>query len=387
MGNCVLAKCITDKMEKTDKPQGIQLNFFLMYDGLRHWLTFLLRKWWIICLVAFVGGILGILYAYLQKPKYQSRLTFALEENDAGLGGALGLAAEFGFSIGGSKNIFEGDNILSLLTSRRIVERVLLSPDTVNGKPMTMIEFYRLTKTDTTKETKKLTAAQQRLQSVHYPVNMSRAAFSYLQDSVLLNTYKEFAEDGLLAVSKPDKKLNLYEVSITSLNEKFSKDFTDKLIAEATAFYIELKTQKSRQTLNVLEERVANIKGSLNSAIAGRATLQDANVNTAYQQAQARLQEKQVDITAYGGAYGELFKNLELARYQYLKDIPLLQIIDGADYPMKKIKKGRLLTGLIVAFLFGAATVVFLIVKQLFRSQRLLVPANNSFQQNVLPVE
>jgi len=36
-----------------------------------------------------------------------------------------------------------------------------------------------------------------------------------------------------------------------------------------------------------------------------------------------------------------------MARYQYLKKIPLLQIIDHADYPMKKIRMGRLKTGFI----------------------------------------
>ena len=77
-----------------------------------------------------------------------------------------------------------------------------------------------------------------------------------------------------------------------------------------------------------------------------------------------RLQKKQVDISVYGGAYGELFKNLELARYQYLKDIPLLQVIDEPRYPMKKIKRGRLLTGLMFAIGASLLTAFILVVSR-----------------------
>lgn len=330
---------------------------------------YLLSKWWVFLIVGAIGAGAGILKAWLEKPKYESHLTFALEEGEGGLGGALSLAAEFGFSIGGGSNIFEGDNILSLLTSRRIVERVLLSTDTVNGKAITMADYLKVVSNDSTKknEGEKLSDKELRLSQVSFPVGQPRNTFSYLQDSVLINMYKDFTEGGGLRANRPDKKINLYEISVVSPNERFSKVFTDKLIKEATEFYVELKTKRSRETLDILEKRVAETKGSLNSAIVSRAGLQDANVNPAFQQAQAQLQKKQVDISAYGGAYGELYKNLELARYQYLKDIPLLQIIDEANYPMTRIKSGKLTTGIVYGILFGLVCAVVLLVRRKWR--------------------
>ena len=63
-------------------------------------------------------------------------------------------------------------------------------------------------------------------------------------------------------------------------------------------------------------------------------------------------------------AYAELFKNLEMARFQYLIGIPFMQVIDAADYPMKKNKVSKLKMGLffsflatfILAFLLGVST-------------------------------
>ena len=310
----------------------------------------MLKRWWIIAIAGIIGCTSGYFLAYFEKPKYASHLTFALEDGGSGLGGALSLAAEFGFNLGGSKNLFEGDNILSLLTSRRIVERVLLSVDTLNGQPITMIDYLKKVSTDSTKKEKQLSEKELRLSKISFPAGQPRSGFSYLQDSILMTTYLGFIKGGALKVAKPDKKLNLYEISVTTGNERYSKVFTDKLIKEATDFYIELKTKKSKETLNILESRVAQTKGNLNSAITSRASIQDANVNPAFQQAQAQVQKKQVDIQAYGGAYGELYKNLELARYQYLKDMPLLQIIDAADYPMERIKRGKMITGIIFGF-------------------------------------
>ena len=365
-----------DVTDSNSSKTGFKLQHII--DNVKKWFFVLLRKWWLIAIIGFLGGLLGFYSAYSERPKYQSRLSFALEDGEGGMSGALNLAAEFGFNIGNSKNIFEGDNIMSLLTSRRIIERVLLSVDTVNGQSMTMATYYKKIAVDTTKKKTSSTPptpSEIRLNSVSFPIGQARSGFSYLQDSVLMNMYKDFATGGSLKVSKPDKRLNLYEVSVTSYNERFSKVFTDKLIKEATSFYVEMKTKKSKETLEILETRVAQTKGSLNSAIGSKAILQDANVNPAFQQAQAQLQTKQVDISAYGGAYQELYKNLELARYQYLKDIPLLQIIDAADYPMMKIKRGKLKTALIfsiisVFLLLFVLTILYIVKVELIKEQK-----------------
>jgi hypothetical protein len=116
-----------------------------------------------------------------------------------------------------------------------------------------------------------------------------------------------------------------------------------------------MRSKKARETLDILEQRVAEMKGRMNTSISEKATIQDANLNPVLSAAQAPAIKSQTNIQTYGAAYAEMFKNLELARYQYLKQIPLMQIIDNADYPMHKIKTGKIKTG----FLFAIFAVAF----------------------------
>jgi hypothetical protein len=268
----------------------------------------------------------------------------------------LSLAAEFGLNLGSSSNIFSGDNILQIISSRRVIESVLLSVDSGRtGKELQTMAQYLI---NIKQKGKKLPKNPKPIDLVNFPVGKPKTDFTYLEDSVLFLIYEKDILANLIA-ARPDKKVGIYEIRFTSIDERFSKIFTEKLLDETTRFYTELRSKKSRQTLEVLENRVSAMRQGVTTSIYGRSNIQDANLNPAFAAATAPLQEKQVDLSAYSGAYAELFKNLELARFQYLQDVPLLQVIDEVQYPLKKIKRGRLLTGILFAFVAGILTLGF----------------------------
>ncbi|HEY5406519.1 MAG TPA: hypothetical protein VIJ92_05520 [Ginsengibacter sp.] len=311
----------------------------ILSRNLGRWLKSLLKIWWLFLLVGFIAGMAGVFYASKQKITYKSRLTFALDDGTGsnGIGNFMSLASQFGLNLGSSSDIFAGDNILDIMKSRRMVESVLLSSDTFNTRPYTLIEYF-LDLMDR--------RANPKINEIHFPPGQPKSNFSYQQDSLLFTVYREFA-NSYIEAQRPDRKLSIYEVNFTSANEKFTKDFTDRLIAETNSFYIEIRTKKAKKTLDILEERAANMKGNLNSSIANRAAIQDVNVNPAFSAAQVPVLKQQTNIQVYSTAYGEMFKNLEIARFQYLNEIPLMQIIDAADYPMQKIRVGKLKTGMV----------------------------------------
>ncbi|MEO9021712.1 MAG: Wzz/FepE/Etk N-terminal domain-containing protein [Ginsengibacter sp.] len=322
-------------------------------------IKFLLKNWWLFLIIGLLAGIAGIFYAASQKPQYKSSLTFALDDDKSGggIGNFLNLASQFGISIGSGKDIFAGDNILEIMKSRRMVERVLLSVDTFNNKPYTFIEYYLKEIVDRQPNSK--------IKNINFPVGQSRNTFTYQQDSLLYKIQQIFSNKYIVA-QRPDRKLSIYEVNVTSPNEKFTKDFTDKIVAETNSFYIEIRTKKAKETLDILEKRAADMKGNLNSSITNKATVQDVNINPAFSEAQVPIQKQQANIQVYGAAYGEMFKNLELARFQYLNEIPLMQIIDRADYPMEKIKTGKLSTAIIFAIFFDLLLLLALWFKEIF---------------------
>lgn len=326
-----------------------------------------------IVMLSFISGLLGILYAFYQKPMYESKLTFALDEGGSSeSGGLAGLAAQFGFGMV-SNDVFGGDNIAEIMRSRRVIERVLLSVDSVNRPKITMADWY-------TEIVRKYVKIKKGQKSIKFPVGVNKLKFNYVQDSALFAMYKDLYLK--LKIDRPDKKLNIFEIKFRSLDEKFTKVFTDKIVKETQDFYTELRTQKSKQTLAVLEGRVEAMKGGLNSSISSKASVQDANLNPAFAQAQVPIQKQQINIQAYGGAYAELYKNMELARYQLLKDVPLFQIIDPADYPMKKVKLGKATTGILFTLITGilCLTAVWLIAY--FKSDLSLLLKSSSEKEN-----
>lgn len=320
------------------------------FDTLLDIIKLLLKRWWIFLIIGALAGLGGYYYAGLQKQSYQSRVTFVLDDaGDNGMSGAFSLAAQFGLNVNSGSSLFSGDNIIEILKSRHIVEKVLLSTDTFNNKPYTLIEYFlQLQK-----------KAPSKSPEIHFPVGQSRSTFSYQQDSVLYGTYLGFATANI-AAQRPDRKLMIFEINVSTPEEKLTKVFSDKLVQEANNFYVEIVSKKAKQTLDVLEMRVAAMKGNLNSSISGRAASQDANLNPALSATQVPVLKQQANIQVYSGAYSELFKNLEMARFQYLNKIPLMQIIDPADYPMKKVKASKLKTAL--SFAVIAELLVALII-------------------------
>jgi hypothetical protein len=318
-----------------------------------------ITKWWLFLIIGIIAAIGGFVYASLQKPVYQSYLSFALDEGGSEGGGmstAMGLAAQFGISLGGAQDVFTGDNILQIMQSRRLIEDVLLSVDTFNNKPYTLIEYYRQNQGD-----KKIKRPE-----IHFYPAQQRSSFTYAQDSVLYNTFLAFKKYYIIA-RRPNKNLNIYELMVSSPNEKFSKIFTDKLIEKTNLFYTDIRSKKAKETLTILEKALPTVKGKLDATITNKASTEDANLNTAFANAQVPLLKEQINTQVYGSAYTELYKNLEMARFQYLKSIPLMQIIDAANYPMKKIQPSKLITMVIFAaigcFIFLILFIIILLIQ------------------------
>lgn len=330
-------------------------------------IKFFLKKWLLFFIVAVVSGIGGFLYATYQKPNFESRLTFSLDAgaNEGALSGAMNLAAQFGLGFGSGQSMFEGDNILEIMKSRRMIEKVLLSVDSFEGKKYSLVQYY-LVKSGLLA----IYRSKPHLKNLDFPPGVSKGSLAYLQDSILNNIYLSFAKEHLSA-TRPDKKLGIYEVKVLTMSEKLSKVFTDRIVEETANFYTEITSKKDKETLEILEQRVASLKGEVTNSIDIRASSQDANVNPAFLKAQTVAIKQQYNMQAYGEAYKEMFKTLEMARYQYLKKIPLLQIIDQADYPMKRIKAGRLKSAIYSCSIALLLTAIFLLALKNYKTKQL----------------
>lgn len=339
-------------------------EIFLKLGG---WWIFVKDKWRIILLAGVIGGALGLAYSVLKKPVYMAKLSFALEDDKSSggaLSGALGLASQFGFDLGGSGGggAFSGDNLLELMKSRSMVDRTLLTTVLINGKSETLAGLYMDFNGlfDKWKD-------EPDLKNVRFLPNANPLKFSRKQDSVLGVFYRDIIKNNLY-VDKVDKKLSIITVNVSSKNEMFSKMFAEILVSTVSNFYVTTKTKRSVQNVEILQRQTDSVRHELNSAITGVALSSDVNPNPnpSLQILRVPSQRRQVDVQANTAILTQLVANLELSKVSLRKETPLIQIIDSPILPLEKEKLGKL-KGVAIGGIMGCFVVVLiLLVRKIF---------------------
>lgn len=291
-------------------------------------------KWKIVLIVSLLGATSGLCFAIFKKPTYIANCTFVLEDAKGGgssLSQISGLASLAGLSLGGDAagGIFEGDNILELYKSRIMIESALLDTCIFDGKKQLLADRLM----DQYKKRRKLKDG--RTEYVSFagdPDNFSRK-----QDSVI-TVLTEFINKKILTVTKPDKKLNIIKVAVTSEDELFSKFFTDKMVENVNNFYTQTKVKKQSRTVHILQHQADSVKVILENSMHGVASAIDAapNANPLMSTLRLSSQKKQIDVQSSSAIYAEVVKNLELEKITLLQQMPLIQIIDKPVLPLAK---------------------------------------------------
>ena len=310
-------------------------------------IAYLWRFKFLIMGVGLLFALGGYFKVKMAKPSYTASLTFALEQG-GGASGLGGLASQFGFSMGGGGEGLGGDNLLSLMKSRRIVQDVLMSPVYVNGDSVLLVNQY--------------IAAQPKLKAKWdslglYPLTVANCC-DPKQDSAIGVVVKAVSEKSL-AVAKVDRKLSFVTVSYTGSDEVFTGAFVELLTAKSTDFYVQTKMSNSNANIAKLERRVDSVSAEMQAAMVGFASAQDQNSFTVQSVAKVSSVQKQMKVTMLTTLYGELVKNLELSKTMMAREEPLITIIDRPHYPLR-VRESKLKSAVIGGFLGVFLTLLFL---------------------------
>ena len=328
----------------------------------RGWITFFLGQWKFFLLAAIIGLVLGALVSIFKKPVYHAETTFVLEESDmGGMGQVSGLASLIGINLGsmsGPSGIFQGENIMELYKSDNMLGKTLLSP--FGDKTLLIDRFIGFNELDKKWESKV------DLASLNFSI--PRENFSVTQDSVVKEISKLIREKHL-SVEKPNRKLSIIYVTVSSKDELFSKVFNESMVENVNTFYFETKTKKTAENLTILQMQADSVRAVLDQNLMEFANIADRIPfpNALVQSATVNSRRKQVDIQAASAVFAEITKNLEIAKVNHRNNSPLIQIIDSPRYPLK-ITKIKLLKGIVFgAFLMVFVAMVFLYFRQLYR--------------------
>lgn len=328
----------------------------------QEWWRYLSSKLIIILIFGILGGILGFFYGNSKKPVYTATTTFVLEDEKGGggLGNLAGLASIAGVDLGtGGGGIFQGDNLLELYKSRKMIEKTLLTEVDYQGKKELLIDRYI-----EINQLREQWGSKGDLLKVNFKTINNR-----LTDS-LINQFVDDINKNYLIVSKLDKKLSIIKVDVKSKDEFFAKNLNDEIVRNVNDFYVKTKTKKSLDNIRILQRQTDSVRAMMNGAIFTAAVVADQTPNlnpTRQVQRLAPVQRSQFSLEINKAALSSLIQNLELSKIALLKETPLIQVVDQPVLPLSKEVVGKIkatIIGVILAVIFGLC---LLIVRRVFK--------------------
>ncbi len=309
-------------------------------ESIKRFFSYLRSQFKLIALFAVIGLILPLIYRAMQKPAYAASTTFILEEKSASGGGLAGLASQVGLdlgSLGSGSSLFTGDNILDIIKSRVIIEKVLLTPISGNaGK--TLADLYL-----------EFSGLGERLPA---PVSFAIPAASIVapahtvyQDSVLYVMYEQIAKKNV-SVDRLNKKGSIFKIVTVSQNQVFSKNFAERLLKETTTYYVNVKTSTAAANVKRLQARGDSLLRVLNAKSYNAASFQILDPNVAFKSMSVPAEVSSRDKSIVFSIYAEVTKNLEMSRIALVSQTPVIQLLDVPKFPLMDDRKSYLFLGL-----------------------------------------
>lgn len=333
---------------------------FSVKDWAKQWLgTFaniILNHTKVVILVSMLGGAAGLGYSILKPVRYVSEITFLVEEAKSSMGGGLlsslggQLGMDFAGLSGSGNSVISGDNVLTLLTSRKMMADCLKTPfnNAASKSAYSLADRYA----DVYGYRKAWMADEKIGRIVFFGVPDVNIR---LQDSLLKIIIKRI-EEKEITISKPDKKLGFFKVNINTKDEALSKLIGERIIKIATDFYVNTKVGRLKNNISKLEKRTDSITALLNyrtSQITESNKLL-LNLNPSEVAARVSSEISQRDKIILSTIYTELVKNLEISKTSLIQETPTIQIVDSPVFPLETIQikwYEGLFMGLLISFM------------------------------------
>lgn len=326
---------------------------------------FVLSKWKTILIFSIIGGAVGLYLGLISVTKYESKLSFVVQEETPSSGGLASLANSFGLGGGGTSSVFSSSNISDFLVMRNLVQKALMKPVNNNNKlsfAQLYINEYKLNSGwKKNPELKKIT----------FLPTQDQSTFSLKQDSILGRIHDRLTKGKELVVEQMNLDNSIIQIKINTKSELFSMYFSQELIKLVGDYYIETKTKKAKINLSALQNHTDSIRRELLNSLIGVASTTDEvfGLNPAMNVRRVPTAQKQVDVQANTAILAELVKNLEMAKVSLMNQTPLIEVIDKPILPLPEFKTSKLKSIVIYGFVFGFLTALFLVFRNFLKSK------------------
>jgi uncharacterized protein involved in exopolysaccharide biosynthesis len=308
---------------------------------------YFISQYKIILLITIITSAIGLIYGKLQPSTFKATATFIVEDKSGskGVGGLSGLASQFGIDVGGltggGAGLFDGDNILEIIKSRAIIEKVLLTKieEPASAKGQTVADYYiQINNLGPAFESKNIS-----IKSLNFIGLTEGVKHSVIQDSILYILYSGINKS--LNVEKKNKKSTIITLEVVSGDQVFSKIFAEELLKQTSDLYIDIKTGNLSRSINKIQQKADSLQRSLSSIY-----------QNSFQINSSRTELSNRDKTFSSTLYAEVVKNLETLKLSLINQTPVIQILDTPKYPLfnqRTPARFYLLIGFAVGFVFS----------------------------------
>ncbi|MBC7849724.1 MAG: hypothetical protein H7Y31_08310 [Chitinophagaceae bacterium] len=316
---------------------------------------------WILAF-AIILGLIGAAFAYYKKPTYIAEVSFAVDEERSQHNRSE--FSEFSEQLGldpiDGGNVFSSiNNIQELLKSRLLIEKTLRSSAMVNGNKLLFADFFLDSLDYRDKWVKKSAYPNIKFNALKKDSNEV-----WFENGLLTNMYKTITGK-YLKVSGKGKATTITAVVCETEHPLFSKYFVEALLAEVAGYYVQSKTERSRNNLDIIEKRTDSVRRAFIQSLYGRAGIADADINLVRESFSVPGEKKQTDVQILRTTYIDLSRKLESARTSLMNNTPTIQLLDRPVLPLDRVKPS-VVKQFIMMFLIGAVLAMGFFVAKLF---------------------
>lgn len=318
-----------------------------------------LRKWWLVALITIPIVLYHFYQAYTTPIVYPATLTFMLNEDEGGgMGGLSAILGQFGFG-GGRKGKYNVKKLLELSKTRRIVQLALFEKIDFNNKTDYLANHIILAYDYHEKWVESEIGLKDFLFS-----HDSIPAFNRAENTVLKILHGRVigspSTEGLMSTSIDDDS-GIMSISAKANSEQLSILLAELIYKKLSNFYIDKTIEKQQRTYQLFKSKADSIQQALNNAQYRLLKFKDTNRALSLRQYEAeeiRLQQETKKLIL---AYGEVYKNLEVADFSLKSATPFVQVIDLPIPPIRGKGSSKLVAiikGGIIGVILGITIVL-----------------------------
>jgi hypothetical protein len=307
-------------------------------------------RWLRIGIYTSIIAALLITYEFITKEVFTAETTFIIEKEQSGASdfgkAAANLVGVSLGSMGQASGLFNSDHIEKLYLSNRMLKETFLSYCTIRGEEARLITHFG-------KEAELLEEWSKSNNSENFTFEVPESQFTVSHDSILFEVFDGFKKNQLV-VERPDRKLEILGVRVSSTDKLFAKKFNEILVENVNSFYLKVKTKKTGENVRVLKTQMDSLKALLDLKVEYLDSLKRRfpNFNPNFSNISSENSKVVYEMQATGAAYVEITKNYEMAKITHLNNTPIIQLIDTPVLPLES-SKDKLIKTIVLSILIG----------------------------------